>query len=72
MEKYHHNFWHKFQCDTLSGTLSSVDIATKENLDNLVHTGHQLLQKPVSRENLNSGDYEPLENAGTNMDALKR
>lgn len=62
-----------FQDDTLSGTLSSVDFATKENLDNLVKIGQQLLQKPVSRVNLDTGEYEPLdENAGTNMDALKR
>lgn len=63
----------KFQDDTLSGNLSSMDFATKDNLNNLVKIGQQLLQKPVSRINLDTGEYEPLdESAGTNMDALKR
>lgn len=62
-----------FQDDTLSGNLSSVDFATKDNLNKLVKIGQQLLQKPVSRINLDTGEYEPLdESAGTNMDALKR
>lgn len=50
-----------------------MDFATKDNLNNLVKIGQQLLQKPVSRINLDTGEYEPLdESAGTNMDALKR
>lgn len=60
------------QDDTLTGDLSSVDKATKENLENLVKVGEQLLKKPLSRINLETGGYEPIENGGTNEEALKR
>ncbi|KAB1224222.1 Patatin-like protein 2 [Morella rubra] len=45
----------RIQEDTLSGDVSSVDIATKKNLDDLVKVGEALLKKPVSRVNLESG-----------------
>ncbi|URD93478.1 Patatin-like phospholipase [Musa troglodytarum] len=48
----------RIQDDTLDGSLSSVDISTKENLENLVKAGEKLLKKPVSRVNLETGDYE--------------
>ncbi|CAD5181227.1 unnamed protein product [Musa acuminata subsp. malaccensis] len=48
----------RIQDDTLEGPLSSVDISTKENLENLVKAGEKLLKKPVSRVNLETGDYE--------------
>ena len=59
------------QDDTLNRTISSVDIATKENLDNLVKVGEELLDKPVSRPNLDTGILEPT-NQGTNREALSR
>ena len=59
------------QDDTLNRTISSVDIATKENLDNLVKVGEELLDKPVSRVNLDTGILEPT-NQGTNREALSR
>ncbi|XXG61029.1 hypothetical protein AAC387_Pa04g2788 [Persea americana] len=62
----------RIQDDTLSGPISSVDIASRENLDNLVKVGERLLKKPVSRVNLETGIFEPLENEGTNEEALKR
>nr|XP_027095218.1 patatin-like protein 2 isoform X2 [Coffea arabica] len=58
--------------DTLIGTVSSVDIATKKNLDNLVITGTQLLKKPGSRVNQQTGSVETIANGGTNEEALKR
>ncbi|KAG4934402.1 hypothetical protein JHK87_048404 [Glycine soja] len=58
--------------DTLTGTDSSVDIATKENLEKLSQIGEKLLKKPVSRVNLENGLFEPLKNRETNEDALKR
>ncbi|XP_056170034.1 patatin-like protein 1 isoform X2 [Syzygium oleosum] len=58
--------------DTLKGTLSSVDTSTKENLEGLVKVGKRLLKKPVSRANVGTGQHEPIENAGTNEEALKR
>lgn len=57
------------QDDTLTGALASVDIATKENLENLVKVGEGLLKKPVSRVNLDTGVYEPA-NKLTNQEAL--
>ncbi|XP_022866619.1 patatin-like protein 3, partial [Olea europaea var. sylvestris] len=58
--------------DTLTGTAASVDVATKANLNKLVEIGQSLLKKPVSRVNLDSGLSEPIENGGTNEDALKK
>ena len=55
----------------LTGNVSSVDVATKENLDDLVKVGEGLLKKPVSRVNLETG---LLERSGqeTNEEALIR
>uniref|UniRef100_A0A6N2M784 Patatin n=1 Tax=Salix viminalis TaxID=40686 RepID=A0A6N2M784_SALVM len=57
--------------DTLTGTLSSVDVATKENLENLVKVGEELLKKPVSRVNMATGLFEPI-NKMTNEEALRK
>ncbi|KAF3953285.1 hypothetical protein CMV_021258 [Castanea mollissima] len=62
----------RINIDTLHGNLSSVDVSTKENLGNLVKVGEQLLENPVTRLNLDTGRYEPVENGGTNEAALKR
>jgi len=59
------------QDDSLTGTLSSVDVATKENLENLVKVGEKLLEKPISRVNLATGVYEPI-NKMTNEEALTK
>ncbi|KAK6116252.1 hypothetical protein DH2020_050048 [Rehmannia glutinosa] len=67
-----HNYL-RIQDDNLTGDdLVSMDIATKENLENLVKVGEELLEKPVSRMNCQTGNYEPVENGGTNMEALKK
>lgn len=60
------------QDDTLTGTDSSVDIATKENLEKLSQIGEMLLKKPVSKVNLDHGLFEPMQNGETNEDALRR
>ncbi|XP_042495719.1 patatin-like protein 2 [Macadamia integrifolia] len=62
----------RIQDDTLTGTVSSVDIATKENLDNLVKVGEELLKKPLSRVNPETGLTEPVKSGGTNAEALKK
>ncbi|KAK3423130.1 hypothetical protein EUGRSUZ_F00013 [Eucalyptus grandis] len=62
----------RIQDDTLTGKDSSVDIATKENLENLLRIGERLLKKPVSRVNLETGLSEPIAKGTTNADALKR
>jgi len=46
--------------DTLTGTLLSVDVATKENLENFVNVGEELLKMPISRVNLATGVFEPI------------
>ncbi|CAK9166474.1 unnamed protein product [Ilex paraguariensis] len=58
--------------DTLNGTLSSVDVSTKENMQNLEKVGEELLKKNVSRFNVDTGKYEPVKNGGTNVEALKK
>ncbi|KAA8537728.1 hypothetical protein F0562_027282 [Nyssa sinensis] len=65
------NNYLRIQDDTLNGTLSSVDIATKENLEDLVKVGEGLLKKPASRVNLETGCVEPS-NQETNEEALRR
>ncbi|RDY13399.1 Patatin-like protein 1, partial [Mucuna pruriens] len=62
----------RIQDNTLVGDLASVDIATKENLENLVKVGEQLLKKTVTRVNLDTGLYEPVPHKGTNEEELQR
>ncbi|XP_047334932.1 patatin-like protein 2 [Impatiens glandulifera] len=63
----------RIQDDTLAdGAISSVDIATKENLENLVRVGEKLLEKPVSRVNLETGEVNPTSENETNQEALIR
>ncbi|KAG8632590.1 patatin-like protein 2 [Manihot esculenta] len=63
----------RIQEDTLTGRDSSVDIATKEQLDRLVIIGEKLLMKPVSRvDYLETGISEPVQNGGTNAEALTK
>ncbi|KAJ8762312.1 hypothetical protein K2173_007469 [Erythroxylum novogranatense] len=58
--------------DTLTGRDSSVDIATKDQLEKLVGIGERIMKKPVSRVNLQTGLFEPFEKGGTNEEALKK
>ncbi|CAI0553688.1 unnamed protein product [Linum tenue] len=58
--------------DKLQGDTVSADLATEENLNNLVKVGENLLKGPVTRKNLDTGRYEPVENGGTNEEALQR
>ncbi|XP_049392749.1 patatin-like protein 2 [Solanum stenotomum] len=62
----------RIQDDTLSGTDSSVDISTKENMNKLVEIGTNLLKKPVSRVNLQTGLFEQSKKDDTNEETLKR
>ncbi len=59
------------QEDTLTGNVSSVDVATKENLDDLVKVDEGLLKKPVSRVNLERGLFQ-RSGQETNEEALIR
>ncbi|KAF9616346.1 hypothetical protein IFM89_029600 [Coptis chinensis] len=60
----------RIQIDTLTGDAATLDLATKENLQNLVKIGKDLLKAPVSRINLLTGKYEACRGEGTNEEAL--
>ncbi|XP_042494288.1 patatin-like protein 2 [Macadamia integrifolia] len=62
----------RIQDDSLTGAVSSVDISTQGNLENLVEVGEELLKKPVSRVNVETGHTELVENGVTNAEALKK
>lgn len=64
--------WINYQDDTIRETESSIHAATTKNMENLVKIGEGLLKKPVSRVNLETGLYEPVEKEGTNEEALKK
>lgn len=56
----------------LSGDTSSTDLSTKNNLEDLVEIGKTLLDNPVSRANIENGQFEQVRDEGTNRDALTR
>ncbi|CAM8899918.1 unnamed protein product [Rhodiola kirilowii] len=62
----------RIQDDTLTGQVSSVDLATQKNLEALVKVGDELLEKPVSMVNIETGIFEPVMDGGTNKEALTR
>ncbi|MED6107081.1 hypothetical protein PIB30_010802 [Stylosanthes scabra] len=62
----------RIQDDTLSGDLSSVDVATEKNLNDLVKVGEASLKKPISKVNFTTGLYESANHHETNEEALKR
>ncbi|KMT09122.1 hypothetical protein BVRB_6g132290 [Beta vulgaris subsp. vulgaris] len=47
-------------------------MATKENMENLVNIGQELLKKPASRVDPETGLLQPIPNMGTNADVLTR
>ncbi|GLU13599.1 hypothetical protein SLE2022_302260 [Rubroshorea leprosula] len=51
----------RIQDDTLIADASTVDLATKENLQKLVEIGKVLLKKPVSRVNLEDSRFVQVE-----------
>ncbi|KAK9053895.1 hypothetical protein SSX86_024970 [Deinandra increscens subsp. villosa] len=61
----------RIQDDTLSVDIASMDLATEENLQNLVNVGEKLLKKPVTKVNLATGLCEPYHHT-TNEMALKK
>ncbi|XP_022766481.1 patatin-like protein 2 [Durio zibethinus] len=62
----------RIQDDKLKGEVSSVDVSTAENLNNLAKIAENLLNKPVSRLNFETGNYEPSGEGETNAQALIR
>ncbi|KAG5623971.1 hypothetical protein H5410_009189 [Solanum commersonii] len=68
----HINNYLRIQDDNLSGDASSTNKATKKCMENLVKIGNNILQKPISRMNLETCINEAVENEGTNEQALIR
>lgn len=51
---------------------TSIDVTRKQNLNDLATIGENLLKAPVSKVNLQTGNFEPVENGGTKEDALEK
>ncbi|XP_073129523.1 patatin-like protein 2 [Henckelia pumila] len=62
----------RIEDDSLVGVNASVDVSTKQNIEELVEIGQNLLKGPCSRINMCTGVPEPIVNGGTNEDALKK
>ncbi|GLT66204.1 hypothetical protein SLA2020_385850 [Shorea laevis] len=62
----------RIQDDALIADASTVDLATKENLQKLEGIGKELLKKPVSRVNLEDGSSVPVEGGCSNEEALAK
>ncbi|XP_037469539.1 patatin-like protein 1 [Triticum dicoccoides] len=60
----------RIEDDSLTGHTSSVDISTKANMEALIGIGNMLLKKKVARVNIDTGVYEPVDDEGTNEEAL--
>lgn len=58
------------QTDGLKYTEASTDNSMKDNRENLEKIGKDLMKKPVSAVNSETGLYEPMEERGTYEDAL--
>ncbi|KAA3457471.1 patatin-like protein 3 isoform X2 [Gossypium australe] len=62
----------RIQDDSLKGAASTADIATEENLQKLVEIGNELLKKPVSKLNFETGRLEEEDEGLTNEEALAK
>ncbi|XVE62771.1 hypothetical protein DITRI_Ditri06bG0146400 [Diplodiscus trichospermus] len=62
----------RIQTDSLEEYETTMDNSNEENLKNLEKIGNDLLTKPVSTVDLETGLLRTIDGAGTNEDALKR
>ncbi|TVU37885.1 hypothetical protein EJB05_11228, partial [Eragrostis curvula] len=62
----------RIQDDSLNGTAATVDVATKENMAELIRIGERMLATIVSRVDMETGKPVPVPDEGTNADALTR
>ncbi|XP_075508372.1 patatin-like protein 2 isoform X3 [Primulina tabacum] len=60
----------RIEDDSLVGPNASVDVSTKQNLDELAQIGQKLLKGSSSRVDLLTGVSVPAVNGGTNEDSL--
>ncbi|TVU05521.1 hypothetical protein EJB05_48687, partial [Eragrostis curvula] len=62
----------RIQYDQLRGSAGSIDNCSKENMDNLVRIGEELLIKHVSRVDLETGRFVEVPGEGTNGEQLTK
>ncbi|TVU37894.1 hypothetical protein EJB05_11237, partial [Eragrostis curvula] len=62
----------RIQDDSLKGTTATVDVATKENMEELIRIGKRMLGAFVSRVDMETGKPVPMPDKGTNAEALTR
>lgn len=60
------------QYDQLKGSAGSIDDCSKENMDRLMSIGDELLSKPVSRVDLETGKFVAVPEEGTNAEQLAK
>uniref|UniRef100_A0A0A8YFS6 Uncharacterized protein n=1 Tax=Arundo donax TaxID=35708 RepID=A0A0A8YFS6_ARUDO len=62
----------QMQYDQLTGSAGSIDNCSKENMDKLVKIGKKLLNKNVSRVDLETGRIVEVPGLGTNAEQLAK
>ncbi|GLJ39161.1 hypothetical protein SUGI_0797990 [Cryptomeria japonica] len=62
----------RIQAMNLTGSEAQLDDGSKGKLAQLIKIAENLLDKPVCRRNLNTGEFEPIPDVCTNKDALIR
>lgn len=65
------SYYLRIQDNTLSGTVTSVDLAVKSNLHRLIQIGEELMDKHVSKVDSRTGEFK-LYSEETNRQALVR
>ncbi|XP_047080051.1 patatin-like protein 1 [Lolium rigidum] len=62
----------RIQDNSLRGVAATVDVATPENMQELIRIGERMLHQPVSRVDVETGKYVVVPGAGSNAEALAR
>ncbi|CAM6023053.1 unnamed protein product [Sphagnum balticum] len=65
-------FFSSWQTNNLSGTLTSLDDSTPENMSKLMALGHKTLHDPVLEYNFITGKLAAIPQAGSNWDTRHR
>ncbi|CAK9225186.1 unnamed protein product [Sphagnum jensenii] len=65
-------FFSSWQTNNLSGTLTSLDDSTPENMSKLMALGHKTLHDPVLECNFITGKLTVIPQAGSNLDTHHR
>uniref|UniRef100_A0A803KSE0 Patatin n=1 Tax=Chenopodium quinoa TaxID=63459 RepID=A0A803KSE0_CHEQI len=61
----------RLQDDSLTGAAASMDVSTEKNMGNLVKIAQELLRKPASRVDPETGQLKAVPHLGTNAAALQ-